>query len=83
MLNDNANLKKKIKSLNNTILDRDIEVKTHKQDKEKYMDEIVKLKVSLKENEKEKEAQELSFKESQKQVSDIVKIEMMVLYRNS
>ena len=47
VLNDNATLKKRIKSLNNTILDRDIEIKTHKQDKEKYMTEVVDLKGKL------------------------------------
>jgi hypothetical protein len=44
VLNDNATLKKKIKSLNNTILDRDIELKTQKQDREKCMEEVINLK---------------------------------------
>jgi chromosome segregation ATPase len=57
VLNNNANLKKKIKSLNNTILDRDIEIKTHKQDKEKYVTELVDLKVKGKEIEKELQKQ--------------------------
>lgn len=53
VLNDNVSLKKKIKSLNNTILDRDIEIKTVKQDKEKYMAEVIDLNVKLKQLEKE------------------------------
>lgn len=53
VLNENASLKGKIKNLNNSILDRDIEIKTHKSDKDKYMQEIVDLKVSSKETQNE------------------------------
>ena len=67
VLNDNANLKKKIKNLNNTILDRDIEIKTHKQDKEKYMSEIVDLKVKVKQAEKDLQDQKEKFEELHKE----------------
>ncbi|CAI2377607.1 unnamed protein product [Moneuplotes crassus] len=71
VLNDNASLKKKIKSLNNTILDRDIEIKTHKQDKEKYMLEIVDLKVNIKESERVKE--QLETKNQEEHRKNLVK----------
>ena len=68
VLNENANLKKKIKTLNNLILDRDIEIKTHKKDKESYMTELVNLKVMQKENEKEIAIQKEDFQKLQKLV---------------
>ena len=68
VLNENANLKKKIKTLNNLILDRDIEIKTHKKDKDSYMTELVNLKVIQKDNEKEIAIQKEDFQKLQKLV---------------
>ena len=50
---NDGNLATKVKKLNTSLLDRDIEIKTLKQDKDKYMSEIVDVKVKLKQVEAE------------------------------